>query len=80
MVSAHMDEVEFVVKYVEDSGYLRFEAIGSIDSRILLGQRVALLGEETHLGVIGAKSPHILPPEDTGKPTDIREIQSGGAQ
>lgn len=74
MVSAHMDEVGLVVTYVVDSGYLRFDAIGSVDPRILPGQLVALLAKEPRLGVIGTKPPHILTPEDSGKQTDIRGL------
>jgi len=37
-VSAHMDEVGFIVKKTEDNGLIRFVNLGGHDDRILLGQ------------------------------------------
>ncbi|MGP8069884.1 MAG: M42 family peptidase, partial [Candidatus Bathyarchaeia archaeon] len=67
MVSAHMDEVGFIIKYIEDSGYLRFGTLGSIDPRVLPAQRVLLRGTEPIIGVIGSKPPHVLSPEEARK-------------
>ncbi|HDN80726.1 MAG TPA: M42 family peptidase, partial [Chloroflexi bacterium] len=40
MLSAHMDEVGFMITYIDEKGYLHFRPVGGIDERILLGKRV----------------------------------------
>ena len=50
MVVAHMDEVGFIVNYIEKEGFLRFSLLGSLDLRVLLGQRISLLGFSKYLG------------------------------
>jgi endoglucanase len=74
MVSAHMDEVGFIIKYVGDSGYLRFGTLGGIDSKVLCAQRVLLQGSRPVLGVIGSKPPHILSPDEAKKPAEVQEL------
>lgn len=72
MVCAHMDEVAFVITRIEDSGLLRFEATGGIDARILLSQRVSIMGEVP--GVIGSMPIHLLKKEDMKKPVKLEEM------
>jgi len=74
MVSAHMDEVGFVVKFVEDSGFLRFGLLGGIDSKVLSAQRVVIRGSRPIVGVIGSKPPHILSPDEAKKPAEVGEL------
>ncbi len=57
MLTAHMDEVGFMVKRILDSGYLRFEPVGGIDPRIAFNRPV-LVGEKKIPGVTGLKSVH----------------------
>jgi putative aminopeptidase FrvX len=74
MVSAHMDEVGFVVKYVESSGQLRVGPIGLIDPRILPGQRVTVRGTSDYPGTIGSKPPHILTPDESKRIFDFHDL------
>jgi len=68
MLSAHMDEVGFIVTFIEENGFLRFETLGGITNNILLGQRVLLKGEKGYLkGIIGTKPPHIMTLEEQNK-------------
>ena len=70
MLDAHTDEVGFIVKWIDENGYLRFAPIGGWDERIVPGHRVTILtreGTKLH-GVIGTAPPHIVPPEDRKKP------------
>ena len=46
MLSAHMDEIGFMVRGVDSDGLLRFSNIGGIDPRILPGLRVKV-GEKS---------------------------------
>ena len=68
LLTAHMDEVGFIVKKIEDNGLLRFEKLGGHDDRILLAQPVKVLGSKGELdGVIGTISVHYLKFDDPKK-------------
>jgi len=76
MLDAHMDEVGFMVKWIDDRGYLRFTPIGGWDERIIPGHRVVIVTREgnKHTGVIGTAPPHILDPEERKKPIPIEKM------
>lgn len=57
MISAHMDEVGFIITYITDDGYLKFSPVGGIDSRVVIDRVVDVNGTK---GVIGAKAVHLL--------------------
>ncbi|MDD3802840.1 MAG: M20/M25/M40 family metallo-hydrolase [bacterium] len=57
MVGAHMDEVGFMIKSIDDNGALKFMTAGSIDRRVLIGKRV-LVGKERIPGAIAYKAVH----------------------
>ena len=59
MLDAHMDEVGFMIVADEGEGIYRFETIGSIDVRHLVGKQV-YVGKERMPGVIGAKPIHLM--------------------
>ncbi|SDM27958.1 endoglucanase [Sediminibacillus halophilus] len=59
LLTAHMDEVGFLIKKVEPNGLLRFEKLGGNDDRNLPAQPVKLLGRDSVVdGVIGTLSAH----------------------
>lgn len=59
MVSAHMDEVGFMVTHIDDDGYIYFCNLGGIDPRVICGRRVTL-GNETKkiTGIVASKAIH----------------------
>lgn len=57
MVSAHMDEVGFIVTYINDDGTLNIAPVGGIDPAVVYGKRVKI-GDI--YGVIGGKAIHNL--------------------
>jgi endoglucanase len=59
MVTAHMDEVGFMISEIKDNGRLKFKPIGGFDRRVLLGKAV-VIGQERTPGVIGLKPVHLL--------------------
>lgn len=63
MLSAHMDEVGFMVTGFGEAGVIKFSTVGGIDERILPGKRV-LVGENSILGVIGSKPIHMQDREE----------------
>jgi len=52
MIAAHMDEIGFMVKYIDNNGFLRFETVGKFDPRTLISQRVIIQGKKNIEGVI----------------------------
>ncbi|HEX7065961.1 MAG TPA: M42 family metallopeptidase [Bacillales bacterium] len=75
ILTAHMDEVGFIVKKVEANGLLRFEKLGGHDDRILLGQKVEVQTKEgTLLGVIGTISAHYAKFDDPKKVRNYRHL------
>lgn len=71
MLDAHMDEIGFMVSYVEDEGWLRLAPVGGWDERIVPAHALTILAEDGSRvrGVVGALPPHLLTPEDREKPT-----------
>lgn len=63
MLSAHMDEVGFIVTGFGEGGVIKFATVGGIDKRILPGKRV-LVGEKNIPGVIGSKPIHMQEKEE----------------
>lgn len=59
LIDAHMDEVGLMISEIETSGMLKFECVGGIDDRTLLG-KVVRIGPKKVTGVIGAKPVHLL--------------------
>ncbi|MDK2796291.1 MAG: hypothetical protein PWQ22_1492 [Archaeoglobaceae archaeon] len=74
MLSAHMDEIGFVVKKIDDKGFIRIAPIGGWFSQIALGQRVVLYGRQKIYGVIGCKPPHLMKDEERKKGVEISEM------
>ena len=61
MVSAHMDEVGFMIKSIDGDGYIKFQTVGGIDSKVLSGRSIVLFSDEhTVKGVIASKAIHSL--------------------
>ncbi len=75
MIAAHMDEIGFMVKYIEESGYLRITPIGGWFSQSALNQRVILHGKKGKvLGVLGCKPPHFMKDDERKKVIEIRDM------
>jgi endoglucanase len=75
MVSAHMDEVGFMVKSVTADGYVKFLPIGGWWPQVLLGQRVQVRTRKGDFpGVIGSKPPHELTEDERKQLPDIDKM------
>ena len=59
MIDAHMDEVGFIITSIDSEGFLRFEKVGGIDTRVFAGRTVRV-GEKAVCGVFGIKPIHML--------------------
>lgn len=69
LLAGHMDEVGFVVTGVDErSGFVTFSPLGGWFDQVLLGHRVAIRTRKSSvMGVIAAKPPHLLSPEERDK-------------
>ncbi len=75
MITAHIDEIGFIVKQIDEKGFIRFAPIGGWFDQIVLGQRVVLHGKKGKIyGVIGCKPPHLMKEEERKKVVEIRDM------
>lgn len=72
MLSAHMDEVGFIVTYICDNGMLKFDTVGGIDERVIFGRSVTL--ESGARGVIGSKAFHQLEGDERDTLPKVRDM------
>jgi len=73
MLCAHMDEVGLMVRRINDEGYLKFDTVGSIDRRVLIGKRV-FVGFKRIPGVIGLKAYHLVSADEEKKLPKLDEF------
>lgn len=60
LFTAHMDEVGFIVTYIESDGSIRFAPVGGVDKKVVLGRQVCFSQNEKKIyGVIGVKPVHL---------------------
>jgi len=75
MVPAHMDEIGFAVKDIDETGCLRFAALGGWLDQVLLAHQVVVVTREGEIpGVIGCTPPHLTPREERDKPIKQKKM------
>lgn len=74
LVAAHMDEIGFIVNYIDDNGFLHFLPLGGFDPKTLVSQRVIVHGKKDIIGVMASKPIHIMSPEERKKPAEIQDF------
>ncbi len=76
MLDAHMDEIGFLVSYIEEGGFLRLTTLGSWDVRIIPSHAVTILTQRGRKvkGIIGTPPPHITKPEEREKPFKLEDL------
>lgn len=72
MIAAHLDEIGFLVKHVDERGFLRLQPLGGFDARTLFAQRV-LVHSSAGTALRGllattAKPIHLLTPDEIKPP------------
>lgn len=76
VIAAHVDEIGFMVKYVDDDGFLELDALGGWDPRILRAQRVTVHTDDGDLpGVIGSVPPHTLTEEQRESKPKVEDVR-----
>jgi endoglucanase len=77
LLAAHMDEIGFVVKYIEPAGFLRLNPVGGWDPRTLNSQRVVVRTKNGDLGGVlmpGVKPAHLLNDDEKGKGQKLEDF------
>ncbi|MDD1730381.1 MAG: M42 family metallopeptidase [Methanospirillum sp.] len=75
MIASHMDEIGLMVQYVDEKGFIKFVGIGGWYNPSLYTRRVILHGTRGPvIGVLGAKPPHIMTPEDRKKEIKMDDL------
>lgn len=68
-IAAHIDEIGFLVRHIDDNGFIRLQNVGGFDPRVLIAQRVTVhaRGGDRLPGVIqpGTKPIHLMAPGDS---------------
>ena len=78
MLDAHMDEVGLIIVNDDGEGLYRFEVVGGIDVRYLVGKQF-YVGKERTPAVIGAKPIHLMSGDEYTKkiPLDALRLDMG---
>jgi putative aminopeptidase FrvX len=78
LYAAHADEIGMMVSHIDEEGFLRFRAIGGLDPRTLVSERVVVHGtrggERKLHGVIGPQAGWLGTPEDRKRVFPIDEL------
>jgi endoglucanase len=74
MIAAHMDEVGFMLVDKAEKGIFRFETVGGVDPRQLVGKPV-WVGKKHVPGVIGAKPIHLTKPDETERKIPVEALR-----
>lgn len=73
MMSAHMDEVGFIITGITEDGYLKFDTVGGIDTRVIISKKVRI-GKKRVAGVIGMKAIHLQKASERESVPAIRDL------
>ena len=74
MLAGHIDEIGFIVHYIEENGFLYFQPLGGHDSQIPIGQRVWIHGKSRIPGVIGRKPIHLLEDQERKEKPELGSL------
>lgn len=65
MLAGHCDEIGFMIKYIDENGFLWFAPIGGVDAHLVPGQRIWIHAAGGPVrGVIGKKPIHLMETKD----------------
>ncbi len=73
MLCAHMDEVGMIITNFDEDGYLKFEFVGGVDRRVVIGKKI-YVGENRIAGVVGIKAYHLVDRDEEKKIPKVHEM------
>ena len=75
-IAGHLDEVGFIVHYIDDNGFIKFTPVGGWWSQVLLSQQMTITtgaGKRIH-GIIGSTPPHVLTVEQRKQVAELDKL------
>ena len=76
MLAGHIDEIGFLIKNIDENGFLRMHPVGGWWAHVLPSQALTIRtrkGDE-FVGVVGSKAPHGMKPEMRNKVMDMADL------
>ncbi|MBC8535786.1 M42 family metallopeptidase [Feifania hominis] len=77
MAFSHMDSLGFIVRRIDDDGFIRVDRLGGIPEKVLPAKPVLICredGTDWVPGVFGFKAHHITPPEEKYRVNTLPEL------
>lgn len=75
LLAGHVDEIGLMVSYIDEDGFLYFDAVGGWDGQVLVGQRIRLLTKQGDVfGVIGKKPIHLIQGEERNTASKVEGL------
>jgi putative aminopeptidase FrvX len=75
MLTAHCDELGFIIRYIDEQGFLYFAPIGGFNPSTLPGERVHVhTSNGPLLGVIGSKAVHLMDSEERSHAPKLKNM------
>jgi len=75
LLAGHVDELGFIVTYINDDGYIFFRTIGGFDLNIIPGRRVRIHTRNGIIpGVTGKKAIHVMTEDERKKKLDFQDL------
>ena len=75
MLAGHMDEIGFIVSYIDDDGFIFFEQLGGHDNIMLSGRRVAIMTKNGYVyGVTGKRAVHLMDAKERKEVPETHQV------
>jgi len=75
MLAGHCDQIGFLVRYIDNDGFLYVQPIGGWDPQIAVGQKMTVWTESGPVfGVIARKPIHLLTEEERKQVTKLKDL------
>jgi len=74
MLAAHADEIGYMVKYIDDEGFIYFAQVGGLDRHLIPGRQVSIVTKKgVIIGAIGKKATHLQDADEEKKLMKTKE-------
>lgn len=75
VLAGHIDEIGFMVRYIDDKGFIYIRPIGGVDLSIVQGRKVKIRTKNGGIiGVIGRKALHLLSGDEKNSAPPVEKI------